>query len=99
MQDTEKERLPRRSRETVDVLLSWNCGDGGPFGRTEVGIKSPGRQDSCPKISDNSLEGCPKNVLENASKLHLFQFNMGLIFASRPKNVFKIPSTRSQEKL
>ena len=45
---------------------------------TKVDTKSPGRQDFCPKISDNSLEGCLDNALKSALERRLFQPNMVL---------------------
>ena len=69
-----------------------------PVVDTEVGTKSPGRQDSCPELSDNSLEGCPDNALESASELRLFPPNMGRDTRITPERCLKIPSTRSQEK-
>ena len=65
---------------------------------TDVGNSCSGRQDSCAKISDNSLEGFSDNALESASELRLFQPNTGLDTCIRPEICPKIPSSRSQEK-
>lgn len=62
---------------------------------TNVDSQSLGRQDPCPKISNDNLEGCPDNALENASELRLFQ---GLDTRITPEKCPKIPSTRPQEK-
>ena len=69
-----------------------------PLETTEVGTKSPGRQGSCPKISDNSLKSCTDNALESASELRLFQPNIRLDTRITPERCAEIPSTRSQEK-